>query len=250
MQYCPSCQFENKESAKFCGSCGAPQKDMLDNLCVHCGIKNLESAKFCKKCGHSFTPDLIPGSTPTGDQAREAPKIVDDPIKLKPGMRILSIEETGEIMEEIEDRGDEEGLHVLSGTFAETLDHLARSREELALIEERIGEALKLQREKEEEKLREMTATYELTQKKIQALEELSALRRLQSGEIKLAKLFRGEIPDIEGSLFEEEQEMELEDELDEIQDLDLDTLDDFDDDELEDEFGTDDDEFNFLEED
>jgi hypothetical protein len=244
MKFCEQCGNRNDQSARFCRTCGGHLSEKEPFPCPSCGTENKDSAKFCKYCGTSFTKkeekpeSKAPESKPeTPRLTREeppkkeesAPAFAGEPIKLRPGMRILNIEETGEIMEEIEERGDNEGLHVLSGTFAETLDQLAQSREELARIEERIGEALKVQRNREEEKLREMTAVYELTQKKIEALEELSALRRLQTGEVKLARLFRGEIPDIEGNLFDGEKEEELEDELEDIEDLeDLDDLEDF----------------------
>jgi len=253
MIFCPNCGKHNIDTAKFCKYCGQHlYKDLIG--CPRCGTENSDYAKFCKNCGFRLKeekkapppPKAPPLTKPVKEEKppkkeevpekKEEPKpSLAEPIKLRPGMRVLNIEETGEIMEEIEEKGDEEGLHILSGTFAETLDQLAQSREELGRIEERIAEALKVQREREEEKLREMTAVYELTQKKIQALEELSALRRLQSGEVKLAKLFRGEIPDIEGGLFEEEKEEEIEEELEDIEDLDdFDELEDFDD--LEDE--------------
>jgi len=250
MIFCPNCGKQNIDAAKFCKYCGQHlYKDLVN--CPSCRTENSDYAKFCKNCGRKLKAEerKIPAIPETAAPppakkevpAKEAKKpFVGEPIQLKPGMRILDIEETGEIMEEIEEKGDEEGLHILSGTFAETLDQLAQSREELGRVEERIGDALKVQREREEEKLREMTAVYELTQKKIQALEELSALRRLQSGEVKLAKLFRGEIPDIEGGLFEEEKEEELEEELEDIEDLDdfdeLEDYDEFEDEELSEE--------------
>ena len=259
MIFCPNCGKQNIDHAKFCKFCG---NHLYKNLvgCPKCGTENSDYAKFCKICGNKLKEELklpappapvkeeAPTAAPAAPEKEKPSSFVGEPIKLRPGMRVLTIEETGEIMEEIEEKGEEEGLHVLSDTFAETLEQLARSREELAQIEERIAEALKVQREREEETLREMTATYELTQKKIQALEELSALRRLQSGEIKLAKLFRGEIPDIEGGLFEEEREEEVEEDLEDIEDLeDLDELEDYDEDLGGDDFLEEDDEFDEL---
>ena len=90
-------------------------------------------------------------------------------------------------------------------------------------VEERVAEALRIQREKEEKKLQEISASYELTQQKIRALEELSALRRLAAGERKLASIFRGESIDIGDELFGEkkdEPDNELEDELKDEDDL------------------------------
>ena len=235
MIFCPNCRGKNPDIAKFCKYCGT---HLYKNLvrCPDCGTENSDYSTFCKNCGHRLKKEIEKEAAPTVEappKKEEEKKFVGEPIELKKGMRIVSVEETGEIMEEVEEEAEEEGLHILSDTFAETLEQLAKSREELARIEERIAEALKVQREREEEKLRELTATYELTQKKIQALEELSALRRLQSGEVKLAKLFRGEIPDIEGGLFEEEEEKEeeIEEEIEELEDLE--ELEDFEEEEL-----------------
>ncbi len=176
--------------------------------CSKCGIENRETAKFCKKCGEPLergvtAPPIGPGAPPG---------------KLEPitSQRVLSVAETGEVLEKVDRKADEEGIHILSNTFAETLTQLARSREELARIEERVADALRIQREKEEKKLQEISASYELTQQKIRALEELSALRRLAAGEEKLAAIFKGEAVDIGEELFgaREEEEERLEEDL------------------------------------
>lgn len=187
---CPKCGTENKDKAKFCKGCGAPLK----------GVKRTE---------------LKPSEaiTPSGGISR--PRISEQ--------RVLTVAETGEVLEKVDREADEEGIHILSNTFAETLTQLAKSREELARIEERIAEALRIQREKEEKKLQEISASYELTQQKIRALEELSALRRLAAGEEKLAAVFRGEEVDIGEDLFgsgEELEEEEMEESPEEEEDL------------------------------
>jgi hypothetical protein len=44
---CPQCQHANREGAKFCGECGAPQA----SYCPSCGTENRPGAKFCNECG-------------------------------------------------------------------------------------------------------------------------------------------------------------------------------------------------------
>lgn len=176
--------------------------------CTKCGSENKERAKFCKGCGSSLVKTGM--SIPTPDMGTAAPSIKSRPLT---SQRVLSVAETGEVLERVDRAADEEGMHILSNTFAETLTQLAKSREELGRIEERVAEALRIQREKEEKKLQEISASYELTQQKIRALEELSALRRLAAGERKLAAIFRGESIDIGDELFSEKKD-ELEDDL------------------------------------
>jgi len=48
---CPSCGYENPQSTKFCGSCGAA----LKNQCVKCNSENPPEFKFCGECGASLT---------------------------------------------------------------------------------------------------------------------------------------------------------------------------------------------------
>jgi class 3 adenylate cyclase/tetratricopeptide (TPR) repeat protein len=47
---CPSCNFENREKAKFCKECGAK----LEFVCPECNNKVELDAKFCDECGHNF----------------------------------------------------------------------------------------------------------------------------------------------------------------------------------------------------
>jgi predicted ATPase/class 3 adenylate cyclase len=47
MSPCSSCGAENRESAKFCGECGAP----LALVCKACGAPNAPGRKFCDECG-------------------------------------------------------------------------------------------------------------------------------------------------------------------------------------------------------
>ncbi len=55
---CLKCQLENKESAKFCGKCGAK----LALICPQCGSENDPENNFCNECGHNLTPASEPAS--------------------------------------------------------------------------------------------------------------------------------------------------------------------------------------------
>src|SRR5712691_1733625 len=54
---CPSCNSENPETTKFCGSCGEP----LKAVCPNCGAENPPQFKFCGECG---TPLRKPRRSP------------------------------------------------------------------------------------------------------------------------------------------------------------------------------------------
>jgi hypothetical protein len=49
---CPTCGYENREGARFCGECG--HSFAAENTCPRCGHANLQGNKFCDKCGHSL----------------------------------------------------------------------------------------------------------------------------------------------------------------------------------------------------
>ncbi len=49
--FCPICQHENRERAKFCENCGAK----LEHRCPNCGTQNRPEAKFCDNCGTKLT---------------------------------------------------------------------------------------------------------------------------------------------------------------------------------------------------
>ena len=69
---CPNCQFENRDGAKFCKSCGfnlaalsqeaAPASaPAAPSVCASCGAALKPGAKFCTKCG---TPVAAPATAP------------------------------------------------------------------------------------------------------------------------------------------------------------------------------------------
>jgi class 3 adenylate cyclase/tetratricopeptide (TPR) repeat protein len=63
---CSSCNSENPETAKFCGSCGAP----LEAVCPNCGAENPPQFKFCGECG---TPLRKPRRSPEPARPRGSP---------------------------------------------------------------------------------------------------------------------------------------------------------------------------------
>jgi class 3 adenylate cyclase/tetratricopeptide (TPR) repeat protein len=54
---CPSCNSENPETTKFCGSCGRP----LTKRCGKCGTENPPQFKFCGECGSALIDAAAPG---------------------------------------------------------------------------------------------------------------------------------------------------------------------------------------------
>ncbi len=50
---CPSCQHNNRETARFCENCG----NSLHTVCPNCATANRPGSKFCDNCGH----DLVGG---------------------------------------------------------------------------------------------------------------------------------------------------------------------------------------------
>ena len=53
---CPSCDFENPETTKFCIECGAA----FERRCPKCEFGNLPHAKFCGRCGAPLTEAITP----------------------------------------------------------------------------------------------------------------------------------------------------------------------------------------------
>jgi ribosomal protein L40E len=49
---CPKCQFDNREEAGFCRSCGNSLKD--DIRCPNCKALNPSDSKYCEKCGKNL----------------------------------------------------------------------------------------------------------------------------------------------------------------------------------------------------
>ena len=53
---CPKCQFENRESAKFCNECG----HNFDVTCSECNASNKVGSKFCDECGLNLLKQAAP----------------------------------------------------------------------------------------------------------------------------------------------------------------------------------------------
>ena len=47
---CPSCNYDNRPTAKFCIACGTS----IQARCVQCGFQNPAAARFCEECGATF----------------------------------------------------------------------------------------------------------------------------------------------------------------------------------------------------
>jgi membrane protease subunit (stomatin/prohibitin family) len=50
MVLCPKCGFQNPQTTKFCGNCGAPLQ-AGGITCPKCGTSNAAGTKFCSNCG-------------------------------------------------------------------------------------------------------------------------------------------------------------------------------------------------------
>src|SRR5690242_19587827 len=64
---CPSCQHENRPSAKFCGKCRA----RLQRVCPECGTEAVAGNAFCDECGAELAPAAT-SSAPPGSSTLEA----------------------------------------------------------------------------------------------------------------------------------------------------------------------------------
>ena len=58
---CPHCQHENRESARFCGACGASLGGA--RACPRCATLNPLAQKFCDSCGESLSASAGPSET-------------------------------------------------------------------------------------------------------------------------------------------------------------------------------------------
>ena len=77
---CPACSAENKDTAKFCKSCGAAlsrpvTKALIPSTCKSpqaCGFSEKPDSKFCPKCGE-LNPSLEGKQQKTAPQEPVAP---------------------------------------------------------------------------------------------------------------------------------------------------------------------------------
>jgi len=72
---CPTCQYENREGAKFCEGCGAK----LPSICPTCGNEVRPRARFCDACGTPLVntlpaPTNVDSSADPFSTAREGPE--------------------------------------------------------------------------------------------------------------------------------------------------------------------------------
>jgi class 3 adenylate cyclase len=75
---CPKCQFENREEAIFCRSCGSPLQS--DIYCPNCEASNPADSKFCEKCGRDLKPPKETPSVRYSEPQSYTPKFLADKI--------------------------------------------------------------------------------------------------------------------------------------------------------------------------
>jgi serine/threonine protein kinase/class 3 adenylate cyclase len=76
---CPSCNHENRESARFCGACGQPLSKTV--RCAGCGTDNPRGQRFCDECGSP----LQAGSESLGSAPLQPPAPAAEPDSLAGG---------------------------------------------------------------------------------------------------------------------------------------------------------------------
>lgn len=100
---CPNCQFENRDGAKFCKSCGFNLAAFLEQaapapapaapaVCANCGAVLKPGAKFCTKCGSAVAapepktvgePEIIPEPVVEPEVIPEPvsePEVIPEPV--------------------------------------------------------------------------------------------------------------------------------------------------------------------------
>ncbi|GIL15492.1 MAG: hypothetical protein BroJett039_06650 [Chloroflexota bacterium] len=66
MLTCPTCNFQNRQSAAFCSNCGSALGKPSTLFCSRCGAQNVAGSRFCSSCGNPLTGSLPPASSLTG----------------------------------------------------------------------------------------------------------------------------------------------------------------------------------------
>ena len=76
--HCPNCQFENREEAIFCRSCGASL--VVEVFCPNCQAPNPPDSKFCEKCGLNLKPPVASPPLKYSEPQSYTPKFLADKI--------------------------------------------------------------------------------------------------------------------------------------------------------------------------
>jgi class 3 adenylate cyclase/tetratricopeptide (TPR) repeat protein len=76
MMKCPGCQFDNRESAKFCRECGIK----LEHKCPSCGYPCKSDSLFCDECGYNFATPKAPLPVDYSRPESYTPKFLADKI--------------------------------------------------------------------------------------------------------------------------------------------------------------------------
>src|SRR5919109_1541967 len=113
---CPRCQYQNRQSAKFCEGCAAP----LAPRCGNCGAEVGPMAKFCSECGHPTGVVAAPSAPRFGSPDSYTPQhLVERILTSKPALEgerkqvtVLFADIKGS-MELLADRDPEEARKIL-----------------------------------------------------------------------------------------------------------------------------------------
>ena len=73
---CPKCQFENRESARFCNKCGIA----LESKCPSCGHSYGPESVYCDECGHTLVGLKAPPPIDYSQPLSYTPKHLADKI--------------------------------------------------------------------------------------------------------------------------------------------------------------------------
>ncbi len=200
---CPNCDNPVLDTAQFCPNCGITiEEERIP--CSNCGAMNSRLDKFCRGCGRKVVfaeegEDLDRDSTfaplNLGVEEELAGTKDESLVKVVDGRRVGYVPDTDELVEELDKKGDIEGLRLMAGTFKENLRQLFSTNNELERINDRIATAIEIHRGINERKLKEVSANYLIARKKIAVLEDLSALKKLQKQGTSLYQYFGGTEP-------------------------------------------------------
>ncbi len=103
---CPNCQFENRDNAKFCKSCGhkltgvnpqpaaAAEPAAASAVCPVCGAALKPGAKFCTNCGNPFKAAAMPETVAATPETREDVSIEAIPDAVQEPEVVIPVPET------------------------------------------------------------------------------------------------------------------------------------------------------------
>lgn len=110
---CPSCGSDNRETAKFCGECGAK----LEAACPACGAAVEAGQKFCDNCGHNLEAAAPPADV---QKAVPAPKAAPAQDGERRQVTVLFADISG--FTKLSQEHDAEDVHALLNGFFTVAD--------------------------------------------------------------------------------------------------------------------------------